>query len=88
MLFELQRSIIIGMKTEFQDRAGNDIYIGDIVQYRLSTLTQGPTLLRVVRNKKGVVKLADPRNPENNGMVLRKNYQKYLTIVDKSVREI
>ena len=78
------------MKTEFNDRSGNPLYTGDIVQYRLSTAAKkngGPWIVKVVRNKKGVVKLTHPQNPENSGWVLRKNYEEFLTIIDKSERE-
>lgn len=76
------------MQTEFHDKSGNPIYIGDIVQYRLSLNSKhgGPSLLKVVRNKKGEVKLADPRTQDNVGWTLRKNYEQHLTIVDTSER--
>lgn len=77
------------MQTEFFDRTGKPLYVGDVVQYRLSLNSKhgGASLLKVVRNKKGVVKLADPRSDDNAGWVLRKNYEQYLTLFDTSGRQ-
>lgn len=76
------------IQTEFLDRSGKPIHVGDIVQYRLSLNSKhaGPSLLRVVQTKSGVVKLADPRSEGNVGWPLRKGYEKYLSIVDTSGR--
>lgn len=77
------------MRTEFNDRTGKPIYTGDIVQYRLSLNSKhgGASILKVVRNKKGIVKLTRPDSTENDGKVLRKNYEQYLTIIDTSERQ-
>lgn len=58
------------MKTEFHDRSGKPLYTGDIAQYRLSLAAKkngGPWTVKIVRNKKGVVKLADPDSTDNGG---------------------
>lgn len=78
------------MKTEFHDRSGKPLYTGDILQYRLSYGGKrgGPSLCKVVCSKKGVVKLTHPDSTENSGWVLRKTYEKCLSIVDTSGREL
>jgi len=43
--------------------------------------------LKVTRNKKGVIRLSHPHDPNKGGMVLRKNYEPYLTLIDISNRE-
>ncbi len=73
--------------TEFEDRSGKTIYVGDVVQYRLNALTQGPTRLLVARNKKGLVSLVDPRSTSKKGLRMSKVYEKYVSIIDTSGRE-
>ena len=75
------------METEFKDRGGKVIHFGDIVQYRLSALSQGPFIVRVIRGKHGRVVLVDPRSTSNNGLKLCKKYEKYISIVDTSGRK-
>lgn len=77
------------MKTEFVDRSGKPIYIGDIVQYRL---TGGGTLVKVVQTKKGV-KLVDLRYEEKHpnqaykgSISMGKQYEKYVSIIDTTAR--
>lgn len=76
------------MKTEFSDRSGKPLYVGDIVQHRLSLNSKhgGPVVLRVISTKKGI-KLADARiaNPQY-GWLLRKPDERYLSLMDTSER--
>jgi len=76
------------MQTEFYDKSGKPLYVGDIVSYFLSGIgSGGPVSLRVTRNKKGVVKLSHPNDPDKRGFILRKTYEKHLTLIDTSERE-
>jgi|GEM_PF-5488622 len=75
------------METEFKDRSGKVIHFGDIVQYRLSTVRQGPSLMRVVQGRHGRAVLVDPRSTSNRGLNLSKLYEKYISIVDTSGRK-
>lgn len=75
------------MKTGFKDRAGKDIHTGDLVQYRLSNLKQGPITLKVTRDKNGRFKLVDPRINTNKGLTLSRAYEKYIVIINTSARE-
>lgn len=78
------------METDFSDKSGKPIYIGDIVQYRLS---DAGTLLKVVKTKKGI-KLVNPQCTDGNlnqvyrgSVPLNKSYEKYVSIVDTSERQ-
>ena len=76
------------MKTEFSDKFGKPLYVGDIVRYYLSDMGPGgPQLLQIARNKKGVVKLISPGDPDKKGWVLRHTYTKHLTLMDTQHRE-
>lgn len=77
------------MKTDFHDRSGKPIYVGDLVQYRLGLngKSTGPRVMKVVRNKKGVIKLCALSDTNKAGWILRKNYEEYLTIIDTSGRD-
>ena len=76
------------MKTEFTDRHGKALYVGDIVRYYLSDIgSGGPVLLRIVRNKKGVVKVCHPRDTNKSGWVLRQTHANNMTLFDTSERE-
>jgi len=79
------------MKTEFSDRFGKPLYVGDIVQYSLGKMGfkgNGPTLWRVVSSKKGI-KLADPRAGfTTEGTLMHRKYEPYLTLMDTTERKI
>lgn len=76
------------MKTEFYDKNGKPLYIGDIILYFLSGIgSGGPAHMKITRNKKGVVRLSAPNNADKNGWILRKTYEKYITLIDTSGRE-
>ena len=76
------------MKTEFTDKFGKPLYVGDIVRYYLSDMGPGgPQSLQIARNKKGVIKLISPGDPNKNGWVMRHTHGKYLTLIDTQYRE-
>lgn len=76
------------MQTEFNDKSGKPLYVGDIVSYHLSGMgSGGPVSLKITRNKKGVIRLSHPHDPNKGGMVLRKNYEPYLTLINTSRRQ-
>lgn len=76
------------MKTEFSDRLGRPIYVGDVIQYRLGLNSKhgGPVLLRVIKTKRGIkladVRLVDPKD----GWLLRKTYERNMVVTDTSGR--
>jgi len=78
---------VIDQATEFEDRNGTIIYIGDIVQYQINALTQGPTRLRVARDKKGLISLIDSQSKAKKGFRMSKVYERYVSIIDTSTRE-
>jgi len=79
------------MKTEFFDRSGKPLYLGDTVQYRLNS--SSASLLKVAKTKKGI-ELVNPEyartypNQAHRGSIpVSRKYEKYLSIVDTSERE-
>jgi hypothetical protein len=78
---------VINQVTEFEDKNGTIINIGDIVQYQVNALTQGPTKLRVARDKKGLISLIDPHKTSKKGLRMSKVYERYVRIIDTSARE-
>lgn len=75
-------------KTEFSDKSGKPLYIGDIIQWRLGKFGKsgGPTLHKVIRTKKGV-KLVNPDSNGPEGMLLRKSDEQYISLFDSSHRQ-
>lgn len=76
------------MKTEFSDRLGRPIYVGDVIQYRLGLNSKhgGPKSYRIIKTKRAV-KLADVRLAEpKDGLLLRKTYERHIVITDTSRR--
>lgn len=74
--------------TGFTDKFGRPLYIGDIIQYYLSGIgPSGPQLLQIARNKKGVIKLIYPGDPDKVGWVMRHTDGKYTTLIDTQYRE-
>lgn len=82
--------MLLTMKTEFCDKFGKALYVGDVVRYSLGKTGfkgQGPTLWRIIKSKKGV-KLADPRMiGATEGTMMHHKYEKYLTLMDISGRD-
>ncbi len=82
--------IIRMTKTDLCDKNGKPIYVGDIVQHRLSLNSKhgGPKLYRIIQNKKGQVLLADPNTTDNYGHKLEKSILPYITVFDTRNRQI
>lgn len=77
------------MKTEFNDKSGKVIYVGDIVQWQLGKFGKksgGPSLFRVINTKKGP-KIVVAHDSHDTGWLLRKNHEKFITIIDTKYRE-
>ncbi len=73
-------------KTEFCDRSGKPLHVGDIVQYRLGKFAKksgGPSLFRIIRTKKGVG-LGDPHADSGAIRLMRKNYEQYITLFERA----
>lgn len=77
------------MNTDFHDRSGKDLYVGDLVQYRLSKNT-GPITMQIVRMKHGFGfidhRLVTDLNATYKAIRLSKTYETYLSLLDTSER--
>jgi len=79
------------MKTEFSDRSGKPIYVGDIVRYRLNS--SSATLQVVVKTKRGI-RLVDPNyantypnKAPKSSIPMSKLYEQYVSIIEPVKRE-
>lgn len=75
--------------TEYYDRSKKMIFTGDIVQYKLNNLQDGGRKAIIVRFKKGykICWLKGDEYHIENGLVFRKSYEPYLTIINTANRE-
>jgi hypothetical protein len=75
--------------TEFYDKSKRQIFTGDIVQYKLNNLRDGGVKGVIVRLKRGY-KMCWLKGDEyqiENGLMLRKSYEPYITILNTQNRE-
>lgn len=73
-------------ETGFNDRSKKPIYIGDILEYRLSLNSKkgGPTRCTIINTKKGLKLSFDGGL---SGWIMRKSYEQYIAIIDTSRRK-
>lgn len=71
-------------KTEFVDKSGRTIHIGDVIQYRLGVngLSGGPQRFRIIRFGKHVHAVAEHEtNPNYGGIRLASLPAEYIVVV-------
>lgn len=76
--------------TEYYDKSKKQIFTGDIIQYKLNNLRDGGSKGVIVRVKNGY-KICWLRGDEyhiEDGLILRKSYESYITILDTRNREL